>query len=99
MQGRLNIVAPPKPTFGATCNGCGVCCQQEVCRVGQVIFGAIPGPCPALTWVQGRFWCGLVLAEYHARRQDPTTLPLIEHTLAIGRGCDAATIYTDKQTK
>ena len=31
----------------------------------------------------------VVLAEYHARSQDLTLLPLVEHTLAIGRGCDA----------
>ena len=88
MQGGLSIVAPPKPTFGAACNGCGVCCQQELCQVGADVFGPGAAPCPALLWLQGRFWCGLVLAEYHARRMDHTTLPLIEQTLAIGRGCD-----------
>lgn len=79
-----------KPRFGTPCNGCGVCCQQEVCRVGVVAFGARPGPCPALQWHQGRFWCGLVLAEYEGRRQEMLELPLLDQALAIGRWCDAA---------
>lgn len=89
MQSRLSIIAPLKPVFGAACNGCDVCCRQEICRVGERVFGPVAAPCPALLWTQGRFWCGLLLAEYEARRQDLTMLPLIEHTLAIGRGCDA----------
>jgi hypothetical protein len=53
------------------------------------VFGDVPAPCPALTWLQGRFWCGLVLAETAARHQDPTLVPYLAQTLAIGRGCDS----------
>jgi hypothetical protein len=87
----LTATAPRKPVFGAPCNGCGYCCQQEVCRVGSAAFGDVAAPCPTLLFVQGRYWCGLVLAVYEARRQDPSVLPVLEDTLAIGRGCDAET--------
>lgn len=85
----MSDTAPEKPPFGAPCNGCGVCCIAELCQIGSAAFGDIPGPCPALQFHHGRFWCGLVLAEYEGRRQGIIELPLLEHTLAIGRGCDA----------
>mgnify|MGYP001583561810 FL=1 len=85
----MSDTAPEKPPFGAPCNGCGVCCIAELCQIGRKAFGDIPGPCPALQFHQGRFWCGVVLAEYEGRRQGVIELPLLEQTLAIGRGCDA----------
>ena len=48
-------------------------------------------PRPALLFIQGRSWCGLVLAEYEARCHDPSVLPVLENTLAIGQGCDSET--------
>jgi hypothetical protein len=81
--------APDKPAFGATCNGCGLCCAVEVCRIGQMAFGDVPAPCPGLTFVQGRFWCQLVLAEQQAQGLGVVTAPRLAEALAIGRGCDA----------
>ena len=81
-------VIPTKPRYGAPCNGCGVCCQQELCPLGTTAFGAVPAPCPALHWVQGRFWCGLALMEYEARRQDMTIVPRLADALRLGQGCD-----------
>ena len=84
-------LAPPKPPFGAPCNGCGYCCQQGLCQLGEMIFGAVAPPCPALLFVQGRYWCSLVLMEYATRRHDASVPPVLEHSLAIGWGCDAET--------
>lgn len=52
--------APEKPPYGAPCNGCGFCCAAERCILSVEMIGAGPGPCPAMEFEQGRFWCGLV---------------------------------------
>lgn len=50
-----------KPPHGAPCNGCGLCCQHELCQLGIFVFDKATGPCPALTPADGgRFICGLV---------------------------------------
>jgi len=85
----LPPTAPPKPAFGDACNGCGVCCQQEVCPLGRATFGEVAAPCPALVFGQARFWCALVLGERELRRQDPSEPPCLETMLAIGLGCDS----------
>lgn len=73
----------PKPTEGAPCNGCGKCCQNEICGIGKEIYGEkVAAPCPALTLESGRYWCMFVLAE------DMTGSPaLIGNALGIGKGC------------
>src|SRR5215471_4926655 len=78
---------PAQPALGSPCNGCGYCCQQELCQLGIWVYGPMPAPCPAFTWIQGRYWCAWVLAEYEARRQDPSVLPRIADALGIGMGC------------
>lgn len=75
--------APTKPRFRDPCNGRGVCCALEVCRVG-LAAGFSEGPCPALIFEAGRFWCGLVVLE-----KEKGDRPLLAKTLAIGRGCDS----------
>ncbi|HEX5801579.1 MAG TPA: hypothetical protein VFY24_01035 [Azospira sp.] len=58
--------APPKPAFGAACNGCGVCCAAETCPLGLIVFRRRRGPCPALEWhgetADGRYRCGLLVS-------------------------------------
>ena len=82
------ICLPPviqqKPTFGEPCNGCGFCCAAEVCGIGKQVHGDIEGPCPSMTYQEGRFFCGVVLIEELAGME-----PLIRQALGIGRGCDA----------
>ena len=85
----MNIALPPviqeKPMFGAACNGCGLCCAMEVCKIGLIAHGeSTPAPCPSLVFRGSRFWCEFVLAESAAGLD-----PLIFNSLAIGRGCDA----------
>jgi hypothetical protein len=80
-----------KPGKMLPCNGCGLCCQEEVCDVGQEIF-ANPdkgiwldkGPCPGLVIRKGLYRCGLVLMEASV----PIEKKLAE-ALGIGRGCCA----------
>jgi hypothetical protein len=52
-------VAPP-PAYGAPCNGCGLCCIEEVCEIGQVLGLEGSGACRGLRFEDGRYWCGPV---------------------------------------
>ena len=80
----MSELAPPKPRYGAPCNGCGFCCAAERCKIGVALLGDGPGPCPGMRFKEGIFRCG-VLEE-----APPLAQPLIAYMLAIGRGCDAA---------
>lgn len=73
------------PAFGSPCNGCGLCCKLEVCRIGKMVFGeAQAAPCPALEKEDGRYWCGIVRAEEKAG------LPkMAADALGVGKGCDS----------
>jgi hypothetical protein len=61
---RIHAAAPPKPAWGAPCNGCGVCCLAEPCPVGMLVSRRRTGACAAVTWVEEeqRYRCGVVLA-------------------------------------
>ena len=86
-------VAPEKPQEGAPCNGCGLCCAAEPCGLAVELLGATAGPCPAMEFVDGRFWCGLV--------RNPSTYldtlafgdhmlgAIFAQALGVGRGCDS----------
>lgn len=81
---------PVKPKYGSPCNGCGWCCQEEICLVGKIFFGLgkrddfIKGPCPAMSYENGKVRCGVVLAEERCGLDPRTAI-----ALGIGQGCDA----------
>src|SRR5688572_8418484 len=97
---QLNILNPdpnqnPKPLYGEPCNGCGICCMQEICPPGLEIFEHIRGhqlkaeqPCPAL--------------EYNSQTKRFDCL--LAHNLefaykaGIGVGCDAVLTVADRRT-
>lgn len=90
----LRAGAPPKPPAGEPCNGCGVCCAAEPCPAGIVLFRRRRGACPALTWQDGRYACGLLLAPEHHLRWLPRggrrlAARLFARWIAAGRGCDS----------
>ncbi len=73
-----------KPLQGEACNGCGYCCQQEVCQLFVEVHGTKPdAPCPSLVYKDGRTYCGLVLWA------SPEIGALFMRLLGIGRGCCA----------
>ncbi|MBV8467961.1 MAG: hypothetical protein JO218_18615 [Burkholderiales bacterium] len=88
--------APPKPAFGAPCNGCGVCCAAEPCPVGRRLFRVEAGACPALVWLadEGRYACG-VLRDPHSylrflpRSAEGLARRWIARRIAAGAGCDS----------
>lgn len=51
---------PSKPAYGAPCNNCGQCCEDQLCPLGQIHFKRLHGPCPALGFVGDVSSCGLV---------------------------------------
>ncbi|BAL22847.1 hypothetical protein [Azoarcus sp. KH32C] len=81
----LYAEAPPKPTPGAACNGCGVCCAYSLCPVGLLLHRRRRGPCPSLRWDAGarRYRCapasGTGLVGRLARRW-----------ISAGSGCDCS---------
>lgn len=85
----MKVLAMLKPpAFGEPCNGCGRCCREEICALGQRAFGhlKVQAPCPALREHSGRTWC-MVIEE-----ADKVNIAYGSHLrleLGIGFGCDA----------
>lgn len=93
----LDHSPPLKPDFGSPCNGCGVCCKAIPCVLARDMIHAVEGPCPALEWDDGRYWCGLLKnAQKHVpglREKpwaDPVIREMILQTGAFGAGCDSS---------
>lgn len=97
---RIHAGAPPKPAWGAPCNGCGVCCLAEPCPVGMLVSLRRTGACAALAWVtaEQRYRCGVVLAPAQHLPRWLRGLPagalrwvsrLARRFIAAGRGCDS----------
>lgn len=85
--------APPKPAWGAPCNGCGVCCLAEPCPVGMLVSRKRRGACRALTWSteQGRYHCGLMLPGLgRVRWWTGPWRAWVRRLISAGSGCDAA---------
>lgn len=87
---------PEKPPHGSPCNGCGLCCEAELCPLAAALYRRWEGPCPALTSTDdGRKICGLATdprAHFPAKvrrwgafemRRTATVL------IGAGVGCDA----------
>lgn len=73
---------PPKPRMEEPCNGCGLCCHVVLCEAAKIAFPDGVAPCPALTFKDGRTFCGLVLVEAAAGLE-----PILRRSLGIGHGC------------
>jgi hypothetical protein len=87
---------PRKPLPGKPCNGCGLCCHLARCPVSIDLIGEGDGPCPALEYSDGRYWCGIVLHPRKyvaqipeaARLSDAQLQVCIGHLMNFGYGCD-----------
>ena len=56
----------PKPDLFQPCNGCGLCCMAQVCLNGAYVLklvdrlgDTVPGPCPAIVFVNGKVLCDI----------------------------------------
>jgi len=88
--------APPKPAYGAPCNGCGTCCLMEACPVGRLWLGSWRGRCCGLEWdgTERRYVCGMVRQPSRYLRWLPARLDAwasrrFARWIASGSGCDA----------
>lgn len=102
---QIHALAPAKPSEGATCNGCGVCCLSQPCPLGMALSGARTGACKALRWSakETRYLCGAVSEPGAVLRQRlPVAgallygllarwLPVLARRwIAEGAGCDSS---------
>jgi len=92
----IEPLAPTKPTFGAPCNGCGVCCLSEPCPLGMVLSRRRSGACSALRWDAAAklYRCGAISAPetvlpQRLRWAAPWLTRLARRWIAAGRGCDS----------
>ena len=96
--------AAPKPTLGAPCNGCGVCCLLEPCPLGVVLSGRRHGACVAVRWHDDshHYRCGALSEPVSVLRRvlpaplqrlTPWLAPLLarwaQRWIAVGQGCDS----------
>ena len=65
------------------CKQCGYCCKEEICQIGEMVFGIIEPPCPALVKENELYFCSFVVAE-----NDFFVEPILTKALGIGIGCD-----------
>lgn len=101
----VEALAPDKPSFGAPCNGCGVCCLYAPCPLGMLISLRRHGACAALRWNPSTrmYRCGVVeqpLQVLHgvlppgtrflARLVSGPLRRLARRWIAAGRGCDSS---------
>ena len=88
----------PKPKIGEACNGCGLCCRIQVCRNGAYLLklvdelgDTVPGRCPALTYANHQYKCGLLLypKKYIKSHHGPEKLrEAFTTVIGAGTGCD-----------
>ena len=98
----LHPLFPPKPDYGARCNGCGMCCAAEPCPVAYVFLLQFSGKCRALLWQDetGRYQCGMVVcpdryAGLIPERWRERAGRFFASRIATGAGCDFAAEMDD----
>jgi len=98
----LHRDAPPKPAFGAPCNGCGTCCAAEPCPLGMLFSLRTRGRCRMLRFDAGasRYRCGVLPTSDAADRGARTATwadwsrrvarRLVARWIGAGIGCDSS---------
>ena len=99
----LHPLAPRKPEFGASCNGCGVCCAAEPCPVAYLFLFQFKGRCRALLWQNDmeRYVCGMVVCPDQYVRLVPKRFRgfmgnIFATRIAADMGCDFDAELVDK---
>jgi hypothetical protein len=89
-----------KPKIGEPCNGCGICCMNQVCMNGSYVLKLVrnlgeyaPGPCPAIVRRHdGTIACGIVLNpnKYIKKSEYPAKVlsKYFAFLIGSGSGCD-----------
>lgn len=97
----LHPDAPAKPSEGAPCNGCGLCCLSEPCPLGMVVSRRRTGTCVALRWSEDdhRYRCAMVadpggVTGWTHPWAVRALSRLARRWIAAGAGCDARLTMT-----
>lgn len=89
-----------KPRIGEPCNGCGICCQAQVCRNGAYLLGlvdnfgeTVKGPCPAMRRsAAGVVRCDIVINPKRYIKSNDYMASAYSRNFALligaGTGCD-----------
>jgi hypothetical protein len=100
----LHPLAPFKPDFGLTCNGCGVCCAAEPCPVAYLFLFQFKGRCKALLWQNEmkRYVCGMVVCPHHYVKWIPQRYRervggFMATRISAGSGCDFAAEIVEQE--
>jgi len=98
----LHADSPAKPDYGATCNGCGICCAASPCPVAFAFLFQFKGKCRALLWQEEsrRYVCGMVVYPDRYVRLIPPRWregsgQFFATRIAAGAGCDFAAEIDD----
>lgn len=96
----MDTIIMIKPKIGEPCNGCGVCCQTQVCRNGAFVLGLVKnigdtvrGECPAIVKKHdGTIACGIVLypVKYlgKSKYRPEVQSKYFAFLIGSGNGCD-----------
>lgn len=92
----IPITNLPKPKRGEACNGCGLCCATEPCRLANEFLDCHTGKCVALEIENGRTYCGLVRRPAHyifgedvPEKDTAFFSATVAGALGLGMGCDS----------
>ena len=87
----IHSAAPPKPAYGAPCNGCGLCCLAEPCPLGMLLSRRRTGACVALRWSEAAqcYRCGVLADPPDQRVGRALWRVLARRWIGAGQGCDA----------
>ena len=87
----IHSAAPPKPAYGAPCNGCGLCCLAEPCPLGMLLSRRRTGACVALRWSEAAqcYRCGVLADPPDQRVGRALWRALARRWIGAGLGCDA----------
>jgi len=89
-----------KQNIGEPCNGCGTCCNAQVCMNGAYVIGlvknlgdTVSGACPAIVRSpNGNIRCGILLNpnKYIKKSKYPAKIlsKYFGHLIGAGAGCD-----------
>jgi hypothetical protein len=98
----LHPRSPQKPSFGAPCNGCGVCCAAAPCPVAMAFLFQFRGKCRALLWQDERYVCGMVVCPDTYVKLLPKawregSCRFFASRIAAGQGCDSTAEMVDEK--
>lgn len=92
--------------IGEACTNCGACCKLAICEIGAATLGLGLqeidfGPCPALTQVGDKFFCGMIREPkkwaWQKQNSKDDLAAAFKLLIGSGAGCDYSENPTDAE--